>query len=456
MSAVLESRNPHDDSLIGTYPVHGDNQVDAILDAVSQAQQAWRWQPLASRARLFELVAKALRESLELHAQLITREMGKPIRQARAEVEKCAWLCDYYAAHAPELLADLAVGTDARRAAVVFNPLGVVLAIMPWNFPYWQAFRFAIPALAAGNAVVLKHASNVSGCALAIEQLLKDCLPQDLLRTLLLKSDRMAAVIADRRIRAVTFTGSTDAGRKVGAAAGAALKKSVLELGGSDAYIVLADADIEAAAETCAAARLVNGGQSCIAAKRFIVVESVYERFVEAFGGALQARRSGDPLQDCTDIGPMARRDLADELHGQVERSIAEGARLAFGGKRAADAGAYYPTTLLLDLEPGMTAASEELFGPVAAVLPARNTAHAIELANDSVFGLGGAIFTADVEAGWQLAREALDCGAVAINGQVVSDPRLPFGGVRDSGYGRELGEFGIREFVNVKSVTLS
>lgn len=454
MSAVLESRNPHDDSLIGTYPVHGNKQVDSILDLVCQAQQEWRWQPLPVRARLLELVAKALRESLELHAQLITREMGKPIRQARAEVEKCAWLCDYYAAHAPELLADMAVQTGASRAAVVFNPLGVVLAIMPWNFPYWQAFRFAIPALAAGNAVVLKHAANVSGCALAIEQLLKDCLPENLLRTLLVKSEGMADIIADRRIRAVTFTGSTAAGRKVGAAAGGALKKSVLELGGSDAYIVLADADIEAAAETCAAARLVNGGQSCIAAKRFIVVESVYERFVESFAASLQSRRLGNPLQESTDIGPLARVDLAEELHTQVERSIAEGARLAFGGAPAA--GAYYQATLLLDVEPGMTAASEELFGPVAAVLPARNTVHAFELANDSVFGLGGAIFSADSEAAWQLARETLDCGAVAINAQVVSDPRLPFGGVRDSGYGRELGEFGIREFVNVKSVTLA
>lgn len=456
MNAGLESRNPHDNSLIGTYPVHGDKQVDAILDAVSTAQQEWRRQPSPVRARLLDLVARSLRESLELHAQLITREMGKPIRQARAEVEKCAWLCDYYAAHAPGLLADTAVETGARRAAVVFNPLGVVLAIMPWNFPYWQAFRFAIPALAAGNAVVLKHASNVSGCAMAIEQLLKECLPENLLRTLLVRSDRMAGIIADRRIQAVTFTGSTEAGRKVGAAAGNALKKSVLELGGSDACIVLADADIEAAAETCAAARLVNSGQSCIAAKRFIVVESIHDRFVEAFSVALQARRVGDPLLDSTDIGPLARPDLAAELQVQVERSLAEGARLAFGAGRGGEPGAYYPTTLLLDVEPGMTAASEELFGPVAAVLPARSTAHAVELANDSVFGLGGAIFTADVEGGWQLARDALDCGIVAINSQVVSDPRLPFGGIRDSGYGRELGEFGIREFVNVKSVTLA
>jgi succinate-semialdehyde dehydrogenase / glutarate-semialdehyde dehydrogenase len=451
---VLESRNPHDNSQIGTYPAHNDSALEGILQDVHDEQRLWSRQPLKMRARMLELIGKALRANVEVHAQLITREMGKPIRQSRAEVEKCAWLCDYYAEQAPAFLAEQEIHTDADQSAVVFRPLGVVLAIMPWNFPYWQAFRFAIPAIAAGNAIVLKHAANVSGCALAMEKLLQDCLPQNLFRTLLVRSERVGAIIADARISAVTFTGSTGAGRKVGAAAGMALKKAVLELGGSDPYIVLADADINQAAKVCAAARLVNAGQSCIAAKRFIVVDAVHDRFVEAFAAELAQRKLGDPLREDTDVGPMARADLLEELDQQVQHTVAEGARLVLGGAKVQGPGAYYPPTLLLDVEPHMTAAREELFGPVAPVIRARDTQDAIAIANASEFGLGGAIFTSETAKGWALACDELEAGAIAVNAQVVSDPRLPFGGIKHSGYGRELGEFGIREFVNVKSVS--
>lgn len=448
---MLESRNPHDNSLLATYALHEPAQVDAILDEVVAARQDWGRRTLAARMALLPGIATALRESQESHAQLITREMGKPIRQARAEVAKCAWLCDYYAEHAARFLGDMPVAMEDGRAAVVFRPLGVVLAIMPWNFPYWQAFRFAIPAIVAGNAIVLKHAANVSGCALAMEKLLQDCLPVDLFRTLLLRSDRMADLIADPRIAAVSFTGSTAAGRKVGAAAGGALKKAVLELGGSDPYIVLDDADLVLAARVCAAARLTNSGQSCIAAKRFIVTDKVHDAFVERFRAELDAYRLGDPLQEDTQVGPMARPDLAAELAQQVAQTRAQGARQVLGS--AYQGGAYHPVTLLVDVAPHMTAAREELFGPVAPVLRVRNADEAVAVANACDFGLGGAIFSADTAAVWRLASDAIETGAIAINQQLVSDPRLPFGGIKQSGYGRELGEFGIREFVNIKSV---
>jgi len=448
---VLESRNPCDDSLLASYPLHSPAQVEAIVQEVQAAQREWGQRALAARMALLPAIGAALRTSLETHAQLVTREMGKPIRQARAELEKCASLCDYYAEHAARFLGDQAVDMGAARAAVVFRPLGVVLAIMPWNFPYWQAFRFAIPAIVAGNAIVLKHAANVTGCALAMEKLFQDCLPPGLFRTLLLRSDRMAGLIADDRIAAVTFTGSTGAGRQVGAAAGGALKKAVLELGGSDPYIVLDDADVALAARVCAAARLTNSGQSCIAAKRFIVTDKVHDRFVELFAAELAARKVGDPLAESTDVGPLARADLAEELAQQVDATVAQGAQLVLGGKRAG--GAWYPPTLLTGVEPGMTAARDELFGPVAPVLRVRDAAQAVAVANDCDFGLGAAIFSADTAAAWRLASECVETGAIAINQQLVSDPRLPFGGIKQSGYGRELGEFGIREFVNIKSL---
>ncbi len=448
---TLVSRFPHDNSLVAEYEVHTETEVDQIIGAVSHAQREWAKSPVAGRAHALSAVARLLEQRAPEWGLLMTREMGKPVSQAEAEVRKCAWVCDYYAEQAAHFLASSDVQSAARRSSVVFNPLGVVLAIMPWNFPFWQALRFAAPAIAAGNGIVLKHASNVSGCAMALEALFAACLPENLVRTLLVPSDRVAAVIGDDRIQAVTFTGSTDAGRKVGGTAGASLKKCVLELGGSDPYIVLDDADIPKAASVCASARLVNAGQSCIAGKRFIVVDKVYDQFLEAFTREMTRRRFGDPLDPDTEVGPMARADLAEELRDQVDRSVRAGARLVAGGEVS---GAYFPPTVLAEVRSGMAAFDEELFGPVAAVVNAMDEEEAIVLANKSEFGLAGAVFTADVARGRLIAEEKLATGTVAINGQVQSDPRLPFGGIKHSGYGRELGEFGIREFVNIKTVS--
>jgi succinate-semialdehyde dehydrogenase/glutarate-semialdehyde dehydrogenase len=384
-------------------------------------------------------------------------EMGKPVAQGRGEADKCASCCDYYAEHAERFLAPERVETDAARSYVAFEPIGPVLAVMPWNFPFWQVFRFAAPALMAGNVALLKHASNVTGCALAIEEILHSAgLPRDAFRTLLLASSRVDAVVAAPEVAAVTLTGSTPAGRAVAARAGVCLKKSVLELGGSDAYLVLDDADVAAAAEVCASSRLINGGQSCIAAKRFVVVEPVLPEFVRRLVERMEARRMGEPLEEGTELGPQARHDLRDELHRQVEKSVARGARVRLGCELPPGPGAFYPASVLDEVRPGMPAFDEELFGPVAAVVPARNEVDAIRLANQSVFGLGAAVFTRDLERGERIARHELQAGSCFVNAHVRSDPRLPFGGVKESGYGRELSAFGIREFVNVKTVWLA
>jgi succinate-semialdehyde dehydrogenase / glutarate-semialdehyde dehydrogenase len=380
--------------------------------------------------------------------------MGKPLAGGRSEVEKCAWVCRYYADNAEAFLAPEPAPSDASRSFVAFLPLGPVLAVMPWNFPFWQVFRFAAPALMAGNAGLLKHAANVTGCALAIEQIFKDAgFPPPLFRALLVSSQRVAAVIAAPEVKAVTLTGSTPAGRAVASKAGEMLKKTVLELGGSDPYVVLEDADLEAAAETCVASRLINSGQSCIAAKRFIVAEPVRQRFEELFVEKMRARKMGDPLQPGVDVGPQARRDLRDDLHRQVEQSVKAGARLLLGGTVPAGPGAFYPPTVLGDVRKGMPAYDEETFGPVAAIIAAKDEADAVRLANDSVFGLGAAVFTRDVERGQRIAAEELEAGSCFVNSFVKSDPRLPFGGIKESGYGRELAVFGIREFVNIKTV---
>jgi succinate-semialdehyde dehydrogenase/glutarate-semialdehyde dehydrogenase len=381
-------------------------------------------------------------------------EMGKPLAQGRAEAEKCAWVCDFFAEQAEAFLAPRSIPTDASKSLVVFQPLGVVLAVMPWNFPFWQVFRFVAPALMAGNAGLLKHASNVSGCALAIEEILHAAgFPKELFRTLLVGSPRVAALIEAPQVKAVTLTGSTPAGRSVAAKAGERLKKTVLELGGSDPYLILEDADLEPAAETCVASRLINGGQSCIAAKRFIVVEPVRKRFEELFVARMRASRMGDPLEEGVDLGPQARRNLRDELHAQVRRSVERGARLVLGGTLPAGKGAYYPPTVLADVGKGMPAYDEELFGPVAALIAARDEADAVRIANDSPFGLGAAVFTRDLARGQRIAAEALEAGSCFVNSFVKSDPRLPFGGIKESGYGRELASFGIQEFVNIKTV---
>jgi succinate-semialdehyde dehydrogenase/glutarate-semialdehyde dehydrogenase len=431
--------------------------VASVLAGAGRAFEEWRRTPFAARAVVLQRAARLLRERRDGLARLMALEMGKPLAQGRAEADKCAWVCEHYAAHAQGMLAPEEVATDAARSYVAFEPLGPVLAVMPWNFPLWQVFRFAAPALMAGNVGLLKHASNVCGCALAIEEILHAAgVPRDAFRTLLVGSARVAPLVEAPEVVAVTLTGSTPAGRAVAAKAGACLKKTVLELGGSDPYVILEDADLEEAAETCAAARLVNGGQSCIAAKRFVVVEPVLQQFQERLVERVRARRMGDPLEEGVDVGPQARRDLRDELHRQVEASVARGARVLLGCTVPDGPGAFYPPSVLAGVEPGMPAFDEELFGPVAAIVAAKDEADAIRLANHTVFGLGAAVFTRDLGRGERIARHELAAGSCFVNAFVKSDPRLPFGGIRESGYGRELGAFGIRELVNVKTVYLA
>ena len=400
--------------------------------------------------------AQILRTRRAEYARTMTTEMGKPIVQAEAEVDKCAWVCEYYADHAEAFLAEQARETEASRSYVRFDPLGPVLAVMPWNFPFWQVFRFAAPALMAGNAGVLKHASNVPRCALAIEEVFREAgFPRGLFSTVLVGSSAVAALIANPRIVAVTLTGSDRAGSKVAEQAGRELKKTVLELGGSDPFIVLADADLAAAARTAAEARLINSGQSCIAAKRFIVVEPVADQFLDRFLDELRSRRMGDPLVRGTQVGPQARLDLRDSLHEQVAESVKRGAKLLLGGEVPAGKGAFYPPTLLAAVDKGMPAFDEETFGPVAAVIRAKDAADAVRLANDSAFGLGASLWTQDRARAERMAAQ-IEAGSVFVNGVVKSDPSLPFGGIKRSGYGRELSEYGIREFVNIKSVWIA
>jgi succinate-semialdehyde dehydrogenase/glutarate-semialdehyde dehydrogenase len=381
--------------------------------------------------------------------------MGKPLGQGEAEAKKCAWVCDYYAEHAESFLTPEPVDSDASRSQVVFRPIGAVLGVMPWNFPLWQVFRYVAPTLMAGNVALLRHASNVSGCALAIEELFRDAgVPLPVMQTLLIDRNQVAAVIEDARVKAVTLTGGVAAGKAVAAAAGGVVKKTVMELGGSDPYLILEDADLDLAVERCVASRLINTGQSCIAAKRFIAVEPVLGAFTEAFVEAMRSKRYGDPLeQRDIDLGPMAQVKLRDELHEQVTASVAAGAECAVGGTIPDSPGAFYPATVLTSVGPGMPAYDDELFGPVAAVIGARDAEDAVRIANDNCFGLGAAVFTRDLDRGEQIAATRLHAGCCFVNDFVRSDPRLPFGGVEQSGYGRELGVFGIREFVNIKTV---
>jgi succinate-semialdehyde dehydrogenase / glutarate-semialdehyde dehydrogenase len=451
---AIQSINPATGEKLETYAEMHRAEVDEIVDKTHEAFLAWRRIPLEERAQRLRAAAQILRTKAEAWARLMAREMGKPLRDGIAEAQKCALCCEYFADKAAQMLAREPVKTEARTSFVTFNPLGVVLAVMPWNFPFWQVFRFAAPALMAGNAAVLKHASNVPGCALAIEQILREAgVPENLFRTLMIGNGQVEPVIAHPLVRAVTLTGSGPAGRAVARKAGEMLKKTVLELGGSDAYLVLEDADLELAATVCAKGRLINGGQSCIAAKRFIVVESVRRDFEQRFVEKMKAPRQGDPLSMDTEIGPLARHDLRDTLHQQVELSVQRGARCLLGGKVPDGPGAYYPPTVLTDVARGMPAYDEELFGPVAAVIPVRDEAQAIGTANDSPFGLGAAVITRDLARGERIAAEAIESGCVFVNDSVRSDPRLPFGGVKDSGYGRELSGYGIKEFVNIKTV---
>lgn len=432
---------------------HRPAQVEAILADAANVAPAWRDTPIEARCKLLAQAARVLRERRDEFAEFITLEMGKLAGEARAEIKKCADGCDYYAEHAAAFLADELIETDASRSLVACQPLGTVLAVMPWNFPFWQAIRCAAPALAAGNTVLLKHASNVPQCALAIERVFEDAgFPEGVFRTLLVGSDAVEGLLADPRVHAVSLTGSEHAGRAVAAHAGRHLKKAVLELGGSDPFIVLADADLEQAAVQGVKSRFQNAGQSCIAAKRFLVGDSVLDDFLSYFAKAVEGLLPGDPSVAGTTLAPMARHDLRGELHEQVADALAHGAKAVAGGHPLDGRGAFYAPTILGDVAPGMRAWSEEVFGPVALVIGVRDANHAIEIANASRYGLGGSVWTKDFARGEALARR-LECGAAFVNGMVKSDPRLPFGGVKDSGYGRELSRHGIREFVNAKTV---
>ena len=448
------SVNPSTDQTIQSYPVMSADQAQGILRLAAEAQPGWRRESFSQRAGPIRAAGGLLRERVEEWAALMAREMGKPLAQGRSEAEKCAWVCDFYAEQAARFLAPEQITTDASKSLIVFEPMGVILAVMPWNFPFWQVFRAAVPALMAGNAVMLKHASNVAGCALAIERIFRDAgLPDGLFRTLLVETGEVSRLIEHPAIKGVTLTGGTPAGRAVAAKAGEMLKKTVLELGGSDPYLILEDADLEPTVEACVTSRLINAGQSCVAAKRFIVVEPIRSRFEERLVELMRSRRMGDPFEDGVALGPLARRDLRDGLHEQVRATLKQGARRLLGGEVPEGPGAYYPPTVLTDVRPGMAAHDQETFGPVAAVIPVATEAEAIRVANASVFGLGAAVFTRDLKRGERIATEQLEAGSCFVNAYVRSDPRLPFGGIKGSGYGRELSSFGIREFVNIKTV---
>ncbi len=449
----IQSVNPATGEVLETFELFSPAQIDDALSAAHTAFRSWRETSFSERGVLFRRLAAYLRAHKTELGRTASLEMGKPMTESEAEVEKCAWNCEYYAEHAERFLADEKIATNATESYVSYLPLGVVLALMPWNYPYWQVFRFAAPALMAGNTAVLKHASNVSRCALEIERVFRECgFPEGVFRTVLVPGAETGKLIADPRIAAVTLTGSEEAGVAVASTSGRHLKKHVLELGGSDAFIVLADADLDAAAKTAVRARFQNTGQSCIAAKRFIIVESVAGEFERRFVEEAAKLRIGDPLHYETQLGPVARADLRDTLDRQVQATVRMGGRVLLGGKPVEGKGAFYEATIVTNVTPEMPMFREETFGPAAAVIHARDTEHAIELANSSQFGLGGNLWTRDIEQGRKLARR-LESGATFLNGMTASDPRLPFGGVKHSGYGRELSAFGIREFVNIQTV---
>ncbi len=451
---MFKSVNPANGKLINTYPQMKIDEVEKIIKLVDKSFESWKETGFIERLKLMLNAANVLRSKKEELSKLMTDEMGKPIAQSRAEIEKCVWVCEYYAENSEKFLRDEIIETDAAKSFVTYQPLGIVLAVMPWNFPFWQVFRFVAPGLMAGNAAILKHSSNVSGCALAIEEIFNQSgFPKNLFRTILLPSSKVEEVIKNKSIKAITLTGSVPAGKAVASKAGSVLKKTVLELGGSDPYIILEDADLQMAAESCVTARLINGGQSCIAAKRFIVVEKIYSKYENMFIESMKNKKMGNPLDENNDVGPQASIELRDELHQQVVQSIKMGAKLLLGGKIPKSVGAYYPPTILSNVSKGMPAFDEELFGPVAALIKVKNEEEAIQVANDSAFGLGAAVFTKDTKRGEKIAKEKINAGSCFVNTFVKSDPRLPFGGINDSGYGRELSIFGIREFVNIKSV---
>jgi succinate-semialdehyde dehydrogenase len=447
------SINPATGEQVGQYPFESDGALDAALTRAAAGFSVWRRESTNQRARMLVALGKALRDDAEAMAQMITLEMGKPIVQARGEVEKCAQLCDWYAAHGPAMLSAEATQVPDNKARIEYRPLGPILAVMPWNFPIWQVLRGAVPALIAGNTYVLKHAPNVMGCAYLLHDAFVHAgFPQGVFDVINVTPDGVSRAIADPRIAAVTLTGSVRAGTAIGAQAGAALKKCVLELGGSDPFIVLADADLDQAVQAAVIGRYQNTGQVCAAAKRLIVEESVVEAFTQKFVEATRKLVMGNPADDATYIGPMARFDLRDELDGQVRATLEEGATLLLGGSNAEGNGNFYLPTVLGNVTDQMTSFKQELFGPVASIITARDARHALHLANDSEFGLTATIYTGNLELAEQMATE-LDTGGVFINGYSASDPRVTFGGVKKSGFGRELSHFGVREFCNAQTV---
>lgn len=454
--SAMQSINPFSGEIIKNYPEQTSEEVKTIIYQVDAAFQQWKLTGFEYRALLMKNLQTRLLEKKDELAGIMVAEMGKVMREAVGEIEKCATVCSFYADNTASFLKNEAIPTEASDSYISYQPIGTVLAVMPWNFPFWQVFRFLAPALMAGNSGILKHASNVTGCALAIEQLVRDAgFPENVFRTLVIGSLSVKAVIENPLIKAVTLTGSTPAGKAVASAAGSVLKKSVLELGGSDPYLILEDADIEKAALLCVTSRLLNAGQSCIGAKRFIVADEIYDSFEAEFLRLMSQATYGDPLNMLTSIGPLARTDLRDELHRQVDKSREMGAKVLLGGIIPEGKGAFYPPTVLGNVVPGMPAYDEELFGPVAVLFRFITEEEAIRIANDTVFGLGAAIFTSDLSKGKRLAEKGLEAGCVFVNDFVKSDPRLPFGGIKESGYGRELSSAGIREFVNIKTIVV-
>jgi len=454
---MITSISPTDGSVLAEYDETPASDVQGHIEKAAALQREWEQSAVAERAVPMMRMADLLESHREELALVMAGEMGKPLAQSRAEVDKCAWVCRHYAENTERILQPETIEADRTKSYVAYRPLGVVLAVMPWNFPLWQVYRFLAPALMAGNGGLLKHASNVTGSALWIDRLAVEAgFPDGLFRTLVLPSSRVEEVLEHPDVVAATLTGSDPAGRAVAQKAGSLLKKTVLELGGSDPYLVLADADLERAAATCSTSRLINGGQSCISAKRFIVEEPVVEQFTELMAAGLEQAVMGDPRDERTTLGPMARIDLRDELHDQVERSVASGARLVMGGKVPDGPGAFYPPTLLAGVTEGMSVYHEETFGPVAAVISAEDVDDAVRIANDTEFGLGAAVFTTDLDKGEEIARDRIQAGACFVNAFVASDPRLPFGGIKMSGYGRELSDIGMREFLNAKTVVVA
>ncbi|MFC2131562.1 NAD-dependent succinate-semialdehyde dehydrogenase [Bacteroidota bacterium] len=446
--------NPATEEMIKEYQELNSNEIENKLNLSAKAFKQWRKTSFNKRSDLMLKAADILDDRKEEYAKLMAVEMGKPLAQGISEAEKCAWVCRYYAENAEEQLKEHKIKTEFSESFVSFQPIGSVLAIMPWNFPFWQVFRFAAPTLMAGNTGVLKHARNTMGCAEAIEELfLQAGFPEGVFTNLRIGSKPVKDIIANDIVSAVTLTGSSQVGSEVAKISGSHIKKTVMELGGADAYVVLKDADLEKSVEACVIARLINSGQSCIAAKRFIVDKTIVNEFEELMIDKMSKYVMGNPLDDDVNIGPQARKDLQLDLKRQVDDSIKKGATCTYGGKIKSDKGFYYPATVLSNVKPGMPAFEEELFGPVAAIITADNEKEAIDIANSSIYGLGGAVFTRDIEKGRRIASEELQSGACFVNDFVRSDPRLPFGGIKQSGYGRELSEFGIREFVNIKTV---